>query len=44
MNIGIEGTHKSVFSKKAMIDGFEVEVTYKKLDDGTIRILDAWIN
>lgn len=36
--------HKKVFSKKAMVNGFEVEVTYTKLSDGTIRISDAWVN
>ena len=30
--------------KKAIINGFEVEVTYTKLSDGTIKISDAWIN
>ena len=35
---------KSVFSKKATINGFEVEVTYTKLSDGTIKISDAWVN
>lgn len=25
-------------------EGYEVEVTYTKLSDGTIRISDAWIN
>ncbi|WP_456081133.1 polymorphic toxin type 35 domain-containing protein [Mediterraneibacter sp.] len=30
--------------KKRIIDGYEVEVTYNKLSDGTVRISDAWIN
>ena len=25
-------------------NGFEVEVTYTKLSDGTIKISDAWVN
>lgn len=44
MDTGIEGPYKSVFSKKAIINGYEVEVTYTKLSDGTIKISDAWIN
>ncbi len=44
MDNGVEGPYKSVFSKKAMINGYEVEVTYTKLGDGTIKISDAWIN
>ena len=44
MDTGVEGPYKSVFSKKATINGFEVEVTYTKLSDGTIKISDAWIN
>ena len=44
MDTGVEGTYKSVFSKKATINGFEVEVTYTKLSNGTIKISDAWIN
>ena len=44
MDTGMEGPYKSVFSKKAIINGFEVEVTYVKLSDGTIRISDAWVN
>lgn len=41
---GKESPYKSVFSKKSIINGHEVEVTYAKLSDGTIRISDAWIN
>lgn len=44
MDSGVEGAYKSVFSKKAIINGLEVEVTYTKLSDGTIRISDAWVN
>lgn len=44
MENGVEGPYKSVFSKKAIINGLEVEVTYTKLSDGTIRISDAWVN
>ena len=44
MKNGEEGPYKSVFSKKKIIDGYEVEVTYNKLSDGTVRISDAWIN
>ena len=44
MDTGVEGPYKSVFSKKATINGFEVEVTYTKLSDGTIKISDAWVN
>ena len=44
MENGEEGPYKSVFSKKKIIDGYEVEVTYNKLSDGTVRISDAWIN
>ena len=44
MEIGIEGPYKTVYSKKAMINGYEVEVTYAKMSDGSIRISDAWIN
>ena len=44
MDTGMEGPYKSVFSKKAMINGYEVEVTYAKLSDGTIKISDAWVN
>ena len=44
MENGAEGPYKSVFSKKTIINGFEVEVTYAKLSDGTIKISDAWIN
>ena len=43
MDIGVEGPYKSVYSKKAIINGYEVVVTYTKLSDGTIRISDAWI-
>ena len=44
METGVEGPYKTVYSKKAIINGFEVEVTYTKLSDGTIKISDAWIN
>lgn len=44
MDTGVEGPYKSVFSKKATINGFEVEVTYTKLSDDTIKISDAWVN
>ena len=44
MDTGVEGAYKSVFSKKGIINGIEVEVTYTKLGDGTIRISDAWVN
>ena len=44
MENGVEGPYKSVFSKKMTINGYEVEVTYNKLVDGTIKISDAWIN
>ena len=44
MDTGVEGPYKSVFSKKVTINGFEVEVTYTKLSDGTIKISDAWVN
>ena len=44
MDTGVEGPYKSVFLKKATINGFEVEVTYTKLSDGTIKISDAWVN
>ena len=44
MDTGAEGPYKSVFLKKATINGFEVEVTYTKLSDGTIKISDAWVN
>ncbi len=43
METGVEGSYKSVYSKQAIINGFEVEVTYAKLSDGTIKISDAWI-
>ena len=43
MEKGGEGPYKTVYSKKAIIDGYEVEVTYTKLADGTIKISDAWI-
>ena len=43
MDTGVEGPYKSVFSKKAIINGFKVEVTYTKLSDGTIKISDAWV-
>ena len=29
--------------KKGTINGFKVEVTYTKLNDGTIKISDAWV-
>ena len=44
MDTNVEGLYKSVFSKKAVIKGFEMEVTYMKLSDGIIRISDAWVN
>lgn len=44
MDTGVEGPYKSVLSKKATINGFEVEVTYTELSDGTIKISDAWVN
>ena len=44
METGVEGPYKTVYSKKAIINGFEVEVTYTKLSDGTIMISDAWVN
>ena len=44
MDTGVEGPYKSVLSKKATINGFEVEVTYTKLSDGTIKISDEWVN
>jgi hypothetical protein len=44
MTIGNESPYKSVFSKKAIINGHEVEVTYARLSDGTIKISDAWVN
>ncbi len=44
METGVEGSYKTVYSKKVIINGFEVEVTYTKLSDGTIKISDAWIN
>lgn len=43
METGVEGPYKTVYSKKAMINGFEVEGTYAKLSDGTIKISDAWV-
>lgn len=43
METGVEGPYKTVFSKKAIVNGFEVEVTYTKLIDGTIKISDAWV-
>lgn len=42
MEFGEEGTYKTVFSKKAIINGFEVEVTYAEVG-GTKRISDAWV-
>lgn len=45
MDTGVEGPYKSVFSKKATINGFEVEVTYTKLSDGTIKFqMHGYIN
>lgn len=44
MDTGVEGPYKAVFSKKAVINGYEVEVTYIKADDGTIKTSNAWIN
>ena len=44
MDVGVEGPYRSVLSKKAIITGYEVEVTYIRLSDGTIRISDAWVN
>ena len=44
MENGVEGEYKTVYSKKMTINGYEVEVTYNKLPDGTIKISDAWIN
>ena len=43
MEDGVEGPYKSVYSKTAIIDGFEVTVTYTKLSDGSILISDAWV-
>ena len=43
MNTGVEGPYKTVYSKKAIINGLEVEITYTKLNDGIIKISDAWI-
>ena len=36
--------HIKACSRKKIIDGYEVEVTYNKLSDGTIKITDVWIN
>lgn len=44
MDTGSEGSYKTVFSKKAIVNGHEVEVTYTKLNNGMIRISDAWVN
>ncbi|MCA1032528.1 hypothetical protein LCL95_16065 [Bacillus timonensis] len=35
--------YKSVSSKVKMVNGELVQVTYKKLPDGTYRISDAWV-
>ena len=43
MDTGVEDPYKSVFNKKGTINGFKVEVTYTKLNDGTIKISDAWV-
>lgn len=43
METGIEGPYKSVYCKKAIVNGYEVEVTYTKLSDGTTKISDAWV-
>lgn len=44
MKTGVEGPYKSVFSKRALINRFEVEVTYTKLRNGIVKISDAWVN
>ena len=43
MDTGIEGPYKTVYSKKAIINGVMVEVTYNKLNEGIIKISDAWV-
>lgn len=42
MEFGEEGIYKTVHSKKAVINGFVVEVTYVEIE-GRIRISDAWV-
>jgi hypothetical protein len=43
MENGVEGPYKRVYSKRAIVNGYEVEVVYNKLNNGVIRISDAWI-
>ncbi|REJ13792.1 MAG: hypothetical protein C6W58_13895 [Bacillaceae bacterium] len=40
---GADIPYKSVSSRVKMVNGQLVQVTYKKLPDGTIRISDAWV-
>lgn len=42
MDTGVEGPYKSVFSKKAIINGFDVEVTYTKLSDGSSNLFNVY--
>ncbi|WP_281268709.1 polymorphic toxin type 35 domain-containing protein [Paranoxybacillus vitaminiphilus] len=43
MHNGADIPYKSVSSRVKMVNGQLVQVTYKKLPDGTIRISDAWV-
>lgn len=43
MENGTEGSYKGVFSKTLEVGGEIVEVTYTKLENGVIKISDAWV-
>ena len=43
MHNGADIPYKSVSSRVKMVNGQLVQVTYKKLPDGTIRISDVWV-
>ena len=43
LQTGTETSYKSVYSKTATVKGNTVQVTYNVLQDGTIKISDAWI-
>ncbi len=43
LQTGTETSYKSVYSKTATVKGNTVQVTYNVLQNGTIKISDAWI-
>ena len=44
MKTGKEGSYKSAYKKTAVLNGYEVTVTYMKSYDGRISISNAWVN